>query len=278
MSQHTRPTPSSSTSPRSRPTPRSGRSRRSVRAALGATAVLVALLVATTAAPASARTARADRRGTVPVTTDPAASTRTVVATGVARVQGVPDVLTMTLGVTSRGRTVGEALDRNTAAASKVMEVLTDGGVDKKDIQTSSFSIGPTYDDHSGDLNGYQVSNQVTVRLRELAKAGGLIDKAAGAGGDDVVMQGVSFGFDDASDLVAQARAEAVKRARSQAEQLARAAGVELGEVRTITESSMDVGPVITPEAATKSQADSVPISPGSEEVAVQVSIVYAIH
>ncbi|MFA5885027.1 MAG: SIMPL domain-containing protein [Acidimicrobiia bacterium] len=239
---------------------------------------LVAVLVATTAAPASARTGRADRRGTVPVATEPTEVTRTVVATGIARVQGVPDVLTMTLGVTSRGRTVGEALDRNTTAASKVMEVLTDGGVDKKDIQTSSFSIGPTYDDHSGDVNGYQVSNQVTVQLRELAKAGSLIDQAAGAGGDDVVMQGVSFGFDDASDLVAQARAEAVKRARSQAEQLARAAGVELGEVRTITESSMDVGPVIVPEAATKSQADSVPIAPGSEEVAVQVSIVYAIH
>ena len=267
---------------RSRPTPRFPRLRRCCGRALGVApiaavlvTVLVGVLVGTAAAPASARTTRTGRRGTVAVATDTTDTTdpsRTVVATGIAQVRGVPDMLTMTLGVTSRGRTVGEALDRNTTAAKKVMEVLTDGGVDKKDIQTSSFSIGPTYDDH------YQVSNQVSVQLRDLAKAGALIDKAAGAGGDDVVMQGVSFGFDDTSDLVAQARADAVKRARSQAEQLARAAGVELGEVRTISESSTDVGPVAAPEAASKSTADAVPIAPGSQEVSVQVSIVFTIR
>ena len=273
---------------RSRPTPRFPRLRRCCGRALGVApiaavlvTVLVGVLVGTAAAPASARTTRTGRRGTVAVATDTTDTTdpsRTVVATGIAQVRGVPDMLTMTLGVTSRGRTVGEALDRNTTAAKKVMEVLTDGGVDKKDIQTSSFSIGPTYDDHSGGVTGYQVSNQVSVQLRDLTKAGALIDKAAGAGGDDVVMQGVSFGFDDTSDLVAQARADAVKRARSQAEQLARAAGVELGEVRTISESSTDVGPVAAPEAASKSTADAVPIAPGSQEVSVQVSIVFTIR
>ena len=274
MSHPTRPT---------RTTPRLPRLRRavSVRRIAPGVALLVAALVGVGAAPASARTTGAGRPGAVPVAVDPTGTTdpaRNVVATGTAQVRGVPDVLTMTLGVTSRGRTVGEALDRNTAAAKKVMAVLDDGGVDKKDVQTSNFSIGPTYDDHSGTVTGYQVSNQVSVQLRDLTKAGALIDKAAGAGGDDVVMQGVSFGFDDTSDLVAQARAEAVKRARNQAEQLARAAGVELGEVRTISESSVDPGPVALPEAASKSTADAVPISPGSQEVSVQVSIVFAIH
>jgi uncharacterized protein len=270
------------------------RTIRSPRLRLAASAATVAfaagLLVAAVAAPASARTASTDRtdrtgrtqRGaTTPVATDPTGTTdptRTVVGTGTARVRGVPDVLTMTLGVTSRGRTVGEALDHNNAAVKKVMGVLTDGGVDKQDIQTSNFSIGPTYDDRSGDVTGYQVSNQVSVQLRDLDAAGSLIDKAASAGGDDVVMQGVAFGFDDTSDLVAQARADAVKRAKSQAEQLARAAGVELGEVRTISESSADVGPVALPEAASKATADAVPISPGSQDVSVQVSIVYAIR
>ena len=251
------------------------------RVAAALAALLVAVVAVGTAVPAGARTARTDRADRVAAGVDPSSETtdagRTLVATGTARVRGVPDVLTMTLGVSTRGDTVGDALDRNNEALGKVMDVLRDGDVDEKDIQTSSFSISPYYDDNR-EIDGYQVSNLVTVQLRDLGKAGSLIDKAAGAGGDDVVMQGVSFGFDDTSALVAQARTDAVKRARAQAEQLAEAAGVELVEVRTISESSYDPGPVAAaPEAASRA-ADSVAISPGSEELSVQVTLVYAIR
>jgi uncharacterized protein YggE len=245
-----------------------------------ATAIAVALtagLLALTALPAGARTARPGR---LPSATDPVTVTtdRTLIATGTARVRGVPDLLTVTLGVTSRGDTVGAALDHNNEAVAKVMKALDEGGVDKKDVQTSSFSIGPVYDDRSSAITGYQVSNVVSVQLRDLDHAGSIIDKAAAAGGNDAVVQGVSFGFDDTSALVAQARSEAVKRARAQAEQLADAAGVELVEVRTISESSLDAGPVLAaPEAAAK-QADSIAISPGSEELSVQVSMVFTIR
>ena len=227
-----------------------------------------------------ARSARTSRATDATLPTDPTATPRTVVGTGIARVRGVPDLLTLTLGVTSEARTVGEALDRNNDALDRVMKALRDGGVEKQDIQTSNFSIGSKRDDRTNEINGYQVTNLVTVRIRDLAKAGSLIDKAAEAGGDDVVMQGVSFGFDDTSDLIAQARADAVKRARSQAQQLADAAGVQLGDVITISESSRDYGPVLAaPEAAAKSPAAAdVTISPGSEELAVHVSIVFSIR
>src|SRR5262249_43423095 len=177
--------------------------------------------------------------------TPPPASPRGTVAPGTARVRGTPDVLTVTVGVTSRGKTVGEALDRNNAGARKVIQVLLDGGVDKKDIQTSNLSIGPIYGDNANDIQGYQMSNQVVAQLRDLDKAGGLLDKAVQAGGDDVVLRGVSFDIDDTSDLVSAARTDAVKRARNQAEQLAAAAGVQLGDVITISESSPDVGPAL---------------------------------
>ena len=256
------------------------RSRPAHRAVPRVTVVAVALtagLLFLTALPAGARTARPGR---LPAATDPVTVTtdRTLIATGTARVRGVPDLLTLTLGVTSRGDTVGAALDHNNAAVAKVMQVLDDGGVAKKDIQTSNLSIGPVYDDRSSAITGYQVSNVVSVQLRDLEHAGSLIDKAAAAGGNDVVVQGVSFGFDDTSALVAQARSEAVKRARAQAEQLAAAAGVELVEVRTISESSLDDGPVLAaPEAAAK-QTDSIAISPGSEDLSVQVSMVFTIR
>ena len=260
--------------------PRSIRSIRSIRPhrAAAAAVVLVALVGLIGALPAGARTARTDRVGAgLDQSTDTTDGGRTLVATGTARVRGVPDVLTMTLGVGTRGDSVGEALNRNNEAIRKVMDVLRDGDVDEKDIQTSSFSISPSYDDN-GEIDGYQVSNLVTVQLRDLEKAGSLIDKAAAAGGDDVVMRGVSFGFDDTSALVAQARTDAVKRARTQAEQLAEAAGVTLVEVRTINESSYDPGPVAAAPEAEARAADGVAIAPGSEELSVQVTIVYAIR
>lgn len=201
---------------------------------------------------------------------------RTLVATGTARVRGIPDVLEMRLGVQSRGRTVGDALDRNNAAASKIVEVLFDGGVDPKDLQTSNFSIHPTYGSRTGEVTGYEVSNVLTVRLRDIDGAGGLIDRAAEAGGDDAVMYGVSFAFQDATDLIAAARTEAVRRARRQAEQLAEAADVELGKVQSISESSDESIPVFAaPEVA---RSTDVAIQPGTEELTVRVTIVYALR
>jgi len=246
--------------------------------AIGAAALATVAVLVAAAAPASARTTR-QRTGTSADATTTADSSRTIVATGTARVRGTPDVLTVMLGVTSRGHSVGEALDRNNSGARKVIEVLYDGGVDKKDIQTTNFSINPIYGDNGNDIEGYMVSNVVVAQLRDLEKAGGLLDKAAQAGGDDVVVRGVSFDIDNTSDLVAAARADAVKRARNQAEQLAAAAGVQLGDVLTISESSQDVGPVLAaPQAAEDRAASSVPIQTGSQELTVQVSVVFSIR
>jgi len=249
-------------------------------ALVAAAALAVAAVLATTTAPAWARTPRQRTGGG----SDAAASTdpsRTIVATGTARVRGTPDVLTVQLGATSRGHTVGEALDRNNAAVRKVINALLDGGVDKKDIQTTNLSVGPIYGDNANDIQGYQVSNVVVAQLRDLDKAGSLLDKSVQVGGDDVVLRGVSFDIDDTSDLIAAARADAVKRARNQAEQLAAAAGVQLGDVLTISESSRDYGPVAnlpSAAAADETVARSMVIESGSEELTVQVSVVFSIR
>ena len=163
----------------------------------------------------------------------------------------------------------------------KVIGVLLDGGVDKKDVQTTNLSVGPIYGDNANDIQGYQVSNVVVAQLRDLDKAGSLLDKSVQVGGDDVVLRGVSFDIDDTSDLIAAARADAVKRARNQAEQLAAAAGVQLGDVLTISESSRDYGPVAnlpSAAAADETVARSMVIESGSEELTVQVSVVFSIR
>ena len=250
--------------------------RRRALAVAAAALATVAVLVAA-AAPASARTPR--QRAGADSATVPADQARTLVATGTARVRGTPDVLTVSVGVTTRGQSVGEALDRNNSGARRVIDVLLDGGVDKKDVQTTSFSISPIYGDNGNDIEGYAVSNLVVAQLRDLEKAGSLLDKAAQAGGDDAIVRGVRFDIEDTSDLISSARTDAVKRARSQAEQLAAAAGVQLGDVMTITEASRDVGPVeqVYREAADDSAA-SVPIQTGSEVLTVQVSVVFSIR
>ncbi|MDN5750328.1 MAG: SIMPL domain-containing protein, partial [Pseudonocardia sp.] len=149
-------------------------------------------------------------------------------------------------------------------------------GVADEDIQTSRLSISPTYGD-SGRITGYEVHNQVTATLRDISAAGALIDAAVEAAGDAVRVQHIAFSLADDGELRARARAEAVRQARTQAEQLAEAAGTGLGPVLSITEVS--AGPPI-PFAAEDVRAPSVasvPIEAGTQEVAVTVEVAYAI-
>ena len=200
---------------------------------------------------------------------------RTITVSGLGLVQGTPDVLELTIGVQSRDQSARAALDRNNQLAQKVIDALRDAGVEDKDVQTSSLSVSPSYDD-DGDIDGYEVSNLVSAKLRDFDKAGEVIDAATNIAGDEVIIYGVSFSFDDNSILVARARSEAVKLAKGQAEQLAKAAGVELGDLLTISEDSSPEPPV-TFDATEERDAAAAPIEPGSETLSVQVTLVYEI-
>jgi uncharacterized protein len=200
--------------------------------------------------------------------------TITVSATGLVR--GTPDVLDLTVGVETRDRSAAEALKRNNQLANRLIDVLRDAGVDKDDIQTSNLSVSPNYDD-DGDITGYGVSNLVDARLRDFDKAGEVVDAATEIAGDEVIIHGVFFSFDDNTELVAKARTEAVKRARTQAEQLAEAADVDLGDLLSLTEDTENPGPVFDARAATEEGDAAAPIEPGSETLSVQVTLVYEI-
>ena len=238
------------------------------------TALVAALIGTMTLALSGAAHAQVRRQAD-----DPTERVRTIDVVGTGQVRGTPDVLSLTLGVGTRDKSAGTALTHNSELTSRLIGVLRDAGVDEKDIQTANLSISPVYDDDGENVIGYGVSTTVDVQIRDLGKAGQIVDAAAEAAGDEIVVNSLYFSFDDNSDLVAQARAEAVKRARSQAEQLAKAAGVELGDVITMSESTSSEGPVLdaAPKAATAEDAGSVPIQPGSESLAVQVSMSFKI-
>ena len=213
-------------------------------------------------------------------TETPPKSPRTIDVVGTGQVRGTPDVLGLSLGVSTRAHSAGEALSHNSELTHKVIAVLRLAGVDEKDVQTSDLSISPVYDNDGNNIIAYGVTNTVAATLRDLDKAGGIVDAATKVAGDEIIVNSLAFSFDDNSVLVAQARADAVKRAKAQAEQLAKAAGVQLGNVLTISESSTPQGPVVeaaAPKQAAGSSDAAPPIQPGSESLSVSVSLSYEI-
>ncbi|HEY8218347.1 MAG TPA: SIMPL domain-containing protein [Acidimicrobiia bacterium] len=205
---------------------------------------------------------------------------RVITVRGTGLVTGTPDVLELTLGVDTRGKSAGDALAENSKLTLEVLKVLRVAGVADEDIQTSDLSIQPVYDEDGETVIAYSAGNHVTAELHDLDKAGRVVDAATEAAGDQIVVQGLYFEIDDNSQLVARARAEAVKRAKAQAQQLADAAGVQLGELQSISEESAPVGPVLEREkaAASPSSGDAAPpIEPGSQTLTVDVTLIYAI-
>jgi uncharacterized protein YggE len=200
-----------------------------------------------------------------------------ITARGTGTVTGTPDTVTVVLGVQTRDDSATSALDANTAQATALIDVLKDAGVAAEDLQTSGLSIHPTYDSPSGRITGYEVTNQVTATVRDISAAGALIDAAAAAVGDAVRVQQLSFSIDDDSALRAQARADAVRRALAQAAQMAEAAGVSLGPIRSVREVPTDPPTPYALDGAAAAERAAVPLEPGTQELSVVVEVVHGI-
>jgi hypothetical protein len=201
---------------------------------------------------------------------------RTITGTATGEVEGTPDTLTMTIGVQSTAPAAQEALARNAERATKVIEALKAAGVEAADLQTSQLSLNPNFD-LRGRITGYSVSNMVTAKVHDVPNAGRVVDAAAAQAGDDIRVQGVSLSIEDTSKLVAAARGDAVERARAQARQLARAAGVQLGAVQKITERRSNRGFEAFAQLATDSSFRASPIEAGSQTLSVDVTVVFGI-
>jgi len=218
-------------------------------------------------------TARAD----LAAATSTGATGPTIDVAGHGEVEGTPDVMTVTMGVQTADPSAQAALARNNERATALISALKAHGVAKDDIQTVDLNVSPTFDDHF-HVTGYSASNTVTAKLRDLARAGSVIDAAALTAGEDVRLQGVSFSIDNTSALVAKARADAVKDAIAQAKQLASAAGVTLGPIRTIDDTGTNVpSPVSFGIGNSASSAAAVPVEPGSQQLSVDVTVVFDI-
>jgi uncharacterized protein len=253
-------------------------SRRTVRRAALPGSVAFLLAAGTAAAvlaggtsPVAAADADADDR----------AHTVSVSCTGL--VTGTPDVLRLDMGVQRTGDNVNAALNAANADIRRIKKSLNDNGVADKDIQTSNLSINPHWE-HNGDksrINGYDVFQTLTVKIRKLADAGETISDAAEAGGNATRINGVSFDIEDNERLLKQARDAAFANAKAKAEQYARLAGRELGEVSSISESQSG-SPMPMPYYGGAEDAavakSSVPIEAGTQQVSIDSTVVWELN
>jgi uncharacterized protein len=209
----------------------------------------------------------------------PAQRTLSVSGTGTAIL--APDMAYVNIGVHTEKPTAADAVAENNAQTQKVIKSLTDFGIDPKDIQTTNFSIYPQdkYDPQTNQPTGektYVVDNTVNVKVRDLNKLGDLLDTVVQSGANTV--SGVQFDVADKDKALAPARDAAVKDANAKAQELATSAGVQLGELLSISYTDVPVTPMYDVRAGlAAAPQSSVPIQPGQLTFTVNVSETYGI-
>jgi uncharacterized protein len=209
-----------------------------------------------------------------------AEETRSITVSGSSEVNVAPDLAFVTGGVETRAQTAAKALEDNRTAMTEVLAALEAAGIARADVQTSQFDLGPVqapYDGESGqspEIVAYIASNLVTVRVRDVAGLGTVIDALAEAGANR--FQGISFDVSDKETRLDAARGEAVADARRKAELYAAAAGVALGPVLSIREAGQDGGPVMF--RAEAMAVSDTPVAPGEVALLARVDVVWSIE
>ena len=201
---------------------------------------------------------------------------------GTGEVTATPDVAILTLGVQAQETTVKAAQSEAASAMAAVVNALKANGVADKDIQTQWYSISPVtkWDDKTNEqiTTGYSVSNMVIVKIRDISKAGTIIDAVTEAGGDLTRINGINFTVDNPTAYYNQAREKAMQDAAAKAQQMASLAGVNLGKAIYISESGGYIpGPYPLRDYAAGASA-STPISPGELNITISVSVGYSIE
>jgi len=257
--------------------------------------VLIALLAAASAAPAMAQPQAA------PIMSPLGPNSAILSLTAEGRSRRTPDVAMFTAGVTTQGRTASEALTENNRRMAAVVAALRRAGIAERDIQTSSIGLNPRYTNPERDammraremreayvppaqpagptIVGYDARNSVQVRVRRLADMGRILDTLAAAGANEI--NGPAFTVDEPRAALDEARTAAVAEARQRADLYARAAGMRVVRILSMTEGGgsylgqeiMVTGSMRTFDVSTPPPPPTVPVSPGELMLGINVSV-----
>jgi uncharacterized protein YggE len=207
-----------------------------------------------------------------------AADPHTITMTGHGEIKAVPDIATINAGVTTNAPTAAAALSANSAHMNQVFAALKKLGVPDRAIRTSGFSVSPQYTNGDNNnprhLTGYQVSNEVNVRLDDVTRTGAVLDTLVAAGANQ--MNGIGFDIADPAPALEKARIQAVADARARAATYAQAAGVTLGPIVSISEGGGETVP--RPMFRVMTVSASAVVAPGEQSVTADVTVVWEIH
>lgn len=207
---------------------------------------------------------------------------RAITVVGNGKITARPDMAIVQVGVETRNEAAEAAVSENTRRMNAVLAAIKSAGIAEKDIQTTNYSL---YADQQRGPNGellrpiqYVASNVVRVTVRDLEKVGAVLDAVVSAGANQVY--GISFGVANPNRLQLQAEENAVEDARARAQALAAKAGVQLGDVLSISETISSPPPILYRQdvAMAAPSSAAVPVQPGELEFNAQVQIVFAIR
>jgi uncharacterized protein len=194
-------------------------------------------------------------------------------------VRSAPDVAQIGAGVMTRASTAREALTQNSQAMDRIIARLRELGIAREDIQTSNFSVSPQYDYNQGTgeqvFQGYNVNNQVQVKLRDLPRAAEILDALVSVGANNIY--GPNFMLEDDDAVEEQARAQAFARGQRMAQEYARMAGYSRVRLLEVSESVQNQGPIPQPALVRSMDASesAPPIEPGQVGTGVNLTVKY---
>ena len=213
-------------------------------------------------------------------------SERSITVQGQGTVSAKPDLVTLSLGVQTTGKTSMEALALNSEQMTGVIAAIQEAGIEQEDIQTSGINLYPVYEDRSlvqpgeqREIIGYRASNSLSITVHDIDRAGSVLDAAVAAGANQV--GGVQFGLSDTDTIVTDALIAAVKNAQAKAQTIADTLGVKLGAALVVNEEWID-----RPQARSYAYAAesldaggfSTPVQGGTVSVIAHIRVTFAIE
>lgn len=203
-----------------------------------------------------------------------------VAATG--EVSRVPDIAVINTGVVTRAATAREAIAQNAAQMQRVVARLRRAGVAERDIQTSAVNLNPEYryqENQPPVLTGYQVTNQVTVRFRDIEDSGNILDALVAEGANQI--SGPSLTIDKPEAALDEARLAALTQARARAETYARAIGKRVSRILAISETGGMPRPyeiMVTGARMAAAQSADTKIVPGEQTLSVTLNVTFELE
>lgn len=212
-------------------------------------------------------------------TTEPGTTPRTMSISGTGVINVMTDQATVILGVYTQDKTAGTAIDENAALMTAVISSLKQLGFTDDDMKTTSYGVTPTYNWEINAVVGYQVTNMIELKIKDLKKVGPAIDAAAAAGANRV--DSISFGISDetAQAMKLQAYTAAINDAKAKSDVITSGLGVKVAGIQSISESSYYPYIAYRSDAAYESSGKaSTPVLKGNLSVTVTLNIVYLIE